>query len=91
MQEHVNHVSGWILSPFCEVYARKNAFRYPGTVLGIGQSFWKKFTNVEMFTIKNNTIIVIWFLCDAQNYADPRWASFYSICIIFHIVLYLIQ
>ena len=48
-------------STFCEVYARKNAFRYPGTVLGIGQSFFKKFTNVEMFTIINNTIIVIWF------------------------------
>ena len=41
--------------------------------------------------MKNNTIIVIWFLCDVQNYADLRWASFYSICIIFRIVLYLIQ
>ena len=61
MQEHANHVSGWILSTFCEVYARKNAFRYPGTVLGIGLSFLKKFTNVEMFTMKNKTII-IWFL-----------------------------
>ena len=72
MQEHANHVSRWILSTFCEVYARKNAFRYPGTVLGIGQSFWKKLTNVEMFTMKNNAIIVIWFLSDVQNYADLR-------------------
>ena len=47
--------------------------------------------NVEMFTMKNNIIIVIWFLYDVQNYADLRWASFYSICIIFCIVLYLIQ
>ena len=62
MQEHANHVSGWILSTFCEVYARKNAFRYPGTVLGIGLSFLKKFTNVEMFTMKNKTTIIIWFL-----------------------------
>ena len=23
MQEHVNHVSEWILSTFCEVYVRK--------------------------------------------------------------------
>ena len=81
MQEHANHVSGWILSTFCEVYARKNAFRYPGTVLGIGQSFWKKFTNVEMFTIINNTIIVIWFLCDAQNRPFAlrgMWHRFYE-------------
>ena len=56
-----------------------------------GQSFWKKFSNVEMFKMKNNTITVIWFLYDVQNYADLRWASFYSIWIIFHIVLYLIQ
>ena len=28
-----------ISSTFCEVYARKNAFRYPGIVLGIGQNF----------------------------------------------------
>ena len=41
--------------------------------------------------MKNNKIIVIWFLYDVQNYADLRWASFYSICIIFRIVLYLIQ
>ena len=41
--------------------------------------------------MKNNTITVIWFLDDVQNYADLRWASFYSIWIIFHIVLYLIQ
>ena len=46
---------------------------------------------VDVFTMKNNTIIVIWFLYDVQNYADLRWASFYSICIIFCIVLYLIQ
>ena len=91
MQEHANHVSGWILSTFCEVHARKNAFRYPGTELGKGRSFWKKFSNVEMFKMKNNTITVIWFLYDVQNYADLRWASFYSIWIIFHIVLYLIQ
>ena len=66
--------------------------QYPGTVLGKGQSFLKKFTNVEMFKKEkwhNNT--VIWFLYDVQNYADLRWASFYSICIIFCIVLYLIQ
>ena len=44
-----------------------------------------------MFKMKNNTITVIWFLDDVQNYADLRWASFYSIWIIFHIVLYLIQ
>ena len=44
-----------------------------------------------MFKMKNNTITVIWFLYDVQNYADLRWASFYSICIIFCIVLYLIQ
>ena len=69
----------------------KNAFRYPGTVLGKSQSFWKKFSNVKMFKMKNNTITVIWFLDDVQNYADLRWASFYSIWIIFHIVLYLIQ
>ena len=91
MQEHVNHVSEWILSTFCEVYVRKNAVRYPGTVLGKGQSFWKKFTNVEMFTMKNNTKIAVWFLYDVQNYADPKWASFYSTGLIFRIVLYLIQ
>ena len=28
--------------------------------------------NVEMFTMKNNTIIVIWFLCDVQNYAESE-------------------
>ena len=31
----------------------KNPFRYPGTVLGKGQSFFKKFANVEMFKMKN--------------------------------------
>ena len=91
MQEHANHVSGSTLSTFCEVHARKSAFRYPGTVLGKGQSFWKMFTNVKMVKMKNNTITVIWFLDDVQNYADLRWDSFYSIWIIFHIVLYLIQ
>ena len=52
------------------VYARKNAFRYPGTVLGKGQSFSKKFSSVEMFKMKNNTIIVIWFLY--IRYAELR-------------------
>ena len=52
----------------------------------------KKFTNVEMFKKeKEHNNIVTWFLYDVQNYADLRWASFYSIWIIFHIVLYLIQ
>ena len=44
-----------------------------------------------MFKMKNNTIIVICFLYDVQNYVDLSWASFYAICILFHIVLYLIQ
>ena len=55
MQEHANHVSGLILSTFCEVHARKNAFRYPGTVMGKGQSFWKKVSNVKMFKMKKKT------------------------------------
>ena len=57
---------------FVKYMQEKNALRYPGTVLGIGQSFLKKFTNVEMFTMKNNTIIVTWFLCDVQNYAESE-------------------
>ena len=64
MQEHANHVSGWILSTFVKYI---KAFRYPGTVLGKGQCFLKKFSNIEMFKMKNNTIIVIWFLYDVQN------------------------
>ena len=44
-----------------------------------------------MFTMKNNTKIAIWFLYDVQNYADLKWASFYSTGLIFRIVLYLIQ
>ena len=39
MQEHANHVSGWILSTFCEVHARKDTFRYPGTMLGKAKVF----------------------------------------------------
>ena len=63
-----------MLSTFCEVYARKNPFRYPGIVLRKGQSFWKKFSNVEMFKMKNNTIhcncclVFIW--C-----AELRWSE----------------
>ena len=52
----------WMSIIYYIVYARKNAFMYYGTVLGKGQSFSKKFSNVEMFKMKNNTIIVIWFL-----------------------------
>ena len=35
--------------------------QYPGTVLGKGQSFLIKFANVEMFKMKNNTILLFGF------------------------------
>ena len=71
-----------MLSTFCEVYARKNPFRYRGIVLRKGQSFLKK--SFQMWKclkwkITQYTVIAVWFLYDVQNYADLRWPSFYSI------------
>ena len=72
-----------------EYYLLFVKYKTPSDILELCWEKAKVF--LKSLQMKNNTIIVIWFWSDVQNYADLRWASFYLICIIFCIVFYLIQ
>ena len=96
MQKYAKHISWWMLSTFCGVYARKNICFYFGNVPKNRPRFWRKPTKKQACQELLNVWISTTFefgcrrmwriMLISENVIRPRWITSSEICIILHIL-----